>query len=381
VLLGSADYVASSGTTVVLNAAATLGDLVTVESFLVSSILNAVAQTNGSSVNQTLSTPTITTPTISNPIISGNVGIGTNSPATTLDVANSNSGITLTNTAVSNKRWRLGGSSAGAFQITETGISDRLTINTSGYVGIGISSPSSALHVTGSNTYAGSGLLLGSAGVASGYIWTTDNLYIMPNATQGTESGSVVIQNYSQANKFKLNTQSGLFSLVANDSGTYVGQINTDIMAMWRSADQLGYKTDASDGGSVAYTFYGNGVLVDTSVGSHNWDIGQIYLLAGTYMIVLNWRPSTTQHGWTVYGSNSNGHSISLISNTSYSYWSYYTTASAPSISKDLGYSIMYRSTPVSVSAGTYKISMNTQPYNNGGYKYYVESAWLIKVA
>jgi hypothetical protein len=248
-------------------------------------------------------------------------------------------------------------------------------------VGIGTSSPSSALHVTGSNTYAGSGLLLGSAGVASGYIWTTDNLYIMPNQTRGTVSGSVVIQNYSQINQFKLDTQSGLFSLVANDSGTYAGQINTDIMAMWRSADQLGYKTDASDGGSIVYTFYGNSVLVDTSVGSHNWDIGQINLLAGTYMIVFNWRPSTTQHGWNVYGNNSNGHSISLISNTSYSSWSFYTTATAPSISKDLGYSIMYRSTPVAISAGTYKISMNTQPYNGGGYKYYVESAWLIKVA
>jgi hypothetical protein len=64
----------------------------------------------------------------------GNVGIGTSSPSTALDVASSNSGITLTNTAVSDKKWRLGGSSAGAFQITEAGVADRFTINTSGNV-------------------------------------------------------------------------------------------------------------------------------------------------------------------------------------------------------------------------------------------------------
>jgi hypothetical protein len=44
--------------------AATLGDLITIESFLVSSVLNAVAQTNGSSINQVLTTP----------VFSGNVG-------------------------------------------------------------------------------------------------------------------------------------------------------------------------------------------------------------------------------------------------------------------------------------------------------------------
>lgn len=48
VLLGSADYTATNGTTVVLTAGATAGDLVTVESFLVSSVLNAIPNTAGS---------------------------------------------------------------------------------------------------------------------------------------------------------------------------------------------------------------------------------------------------------------------------------------------------------------------------------------------
>jgi len=67
-------------------------------------------------------------------ISGGNVGIGTSSPSTALDVASSNSGITLTNTAVSNKKWRVGGNSAGAFQITESGVADRFTIDTSGNI-------------------------------------------------------------------------------------------------------------------------------------------------------------------------------------------------------------------------------------------------------
>lgn len=48
VLLGSADYTATNGTTVVLTTGATAGDLVTVESFLVSSVLNAIPATTGS---------------------------------------------------------------------------------------------------------------------------------------------------------------------------------------------------------------------------------------------------------------------------------------------------------------------------------------------
>jgi hypothetical protein len=48
VLLGSADYTASNGTTVVLATGAAAGNLVTVESFLVSSVLNAIPNTAGS---------------------------------------------------------------------------------------------------------------------------------------------------------------------------------------------------------------------------------------------------------------------------------------------------------------------------------------------
>jgi len=52
VLLGSADYTASNGTTVVLTTGATAGDLITTESFYISSVLNAIPATAGA-VNST----------------------------------------------------------------------------------------------------------------------------------------------------------------------------------------------------------------------------------------------------------------------------------------------------------------------------------------
>lgn len=48
VMLGSADYTATTGTTIVLASGATAGDLIRVESFYVSSVLNAIPGTAGS---------------------------------------------------------------------------------------------------------------------------------------------------------------------------------------------------------------------------------------------------------------------------------------------------------------------------------------------
>jgi hypothetical protein len=61
--------------------------LVTVESFLVSSILNVTSSVNQVLTTPTISSPTISSPTISSPIFSGNVGIGTTSPSAKLQTA------------------------------------------------------------------------------------------------------------------------------------------------------------------------------------------------------------------------------------------------------------------------------------------------------
>jgi hypothetical protein len=60
VRLGNADYTATNGTTVVLATGATAGDLVTVESFLVSSVLNAIPNTAGSVSSSNLTDGSVT---------------------------------------------------------------------------------------------------------------------------------------------------------------------------------------------------------------------------------------------------------------------------------------------------------------------------------
>jgi len=83
VRLAAADYTASTGTTVVLANGCTLNDVVTTESFYVSSVLNAIPATAGAinstylSSGLTLTTPTLTSPTITSPSISGTAVMGT----------------------------------------------------------------------------------------------------------------------------------------------------------------------------------------------------------------------------------------------------------------------------------------------------------------
>ena len=60
VLLGSADYTATNGTTVVLAVGASAGNLLTVESFLISSVANAIANAAGSVGNTNIATGAVT---------------------------------------------------------------------------------------------------------------------------------------------------------------------------------------------------------------------------------------------------------------------------------------------------------------------------------
>jgi hypothetical protein len=75
-LTSTSDYTATNGTTVVLVAAASVSDVIVVESFLVSSVLNAIPATAGSvgstylASSLTLTTPTLTSPTLSSPTVS-----------------------------------------------------------------------------------------------------------------------------------------------------------------------------------------------------------------------------------------------------------------------------------------------------------------------
>ena len=95
VLLGSADYTATNGTTVVLASGATVGDLVTTISFYVSSVLNAIpnspASVNSSNIvaGVSLSSPTFTgTATLPAGVANSfGLGLGTAVPSSGIGIA------------------------------------------------------------------------------------------------------------------------------------------------------------------------------------------------------------------------------------------------------------------------------------------------------
>jgi hypothetical protein len=93
VLLGSADYTATNGTTVVLATGAAAGNLVTVESFQISSVVNAIQNSAGSVSNTNLATGAVTPAKLSTggPYwdTSSNFGIGTVTPTEKLHVVGS----------------------------------------------------------------------------------------------------------------------------------------------------------------------------------------------------------------------------------------------------------------------------------------------------
>jgi hypothetical protein len=156
VLLGTADYTATNGTTVVLAKAASVGDLVTTESFYVSSVLNALPTTGGTlSGNLAVQGSTYVT----GDVIAGygnNAGGGgglISQGSVTTGTLGANA-IFLDNDGTGLGRWRSYGSNTstyGAFVFqaatSNNTQAERMRIDSSGNVGIGTSSPAMPVHV------------------------------------------------------------------------------------------------------------------------------------------------------------------------------------------------------------------------------------------
>jgi len=90
VQLGTADFTATNGTTVVLATGATAGDLITTESFLVSSVLNAIPATNGAVTSAYLLDASVTQTNIGTNV-AGNGPAFSAYPSTTQSVNNATS--------------------------------------------------------------------------------------------------------------------------------------------------------------------------------------------------------------------------------------------------------------------------------------------------
>ena len=199
------------------------------------------------------------------------------------------------------------------------------------------------------------------------------------------------VGNSSGTSKFTINT-AGIAHNVdtsTHGSGVFMCEIHTDLLALLKSSqnhsNQTGMYYSWPDGGGASWS-WDNGVLrMDSNIGSHNWQCGAVHLTPGYYTLMQCWRASPDAHGWSNFGSNSNGNAYYLTDDQAYGSWNTLLTSYAGQAPRNDGKTYWYGRTTGNfwhnvTSAGTYRIQQMGQPYGSGGYKYYILAAYLLKL-
>jgi len=200
---------------------------------------------------------------------SGRLGIGTSSPSDKLDISTGNIRLTDGYTL----QWGgtstfINGYNAGILQLC-TGSTPRLYINSSGNVGIGVSSPGDVLHVKGGSTYAGV-IADNSAATGGGAFRAYRNgvqkaIFCADSWVTGTSSDDAAI--YADAGggiKFYTNNSSTAKAVLTSGGSLGIGTASPssalDINGDCAVANTRAYQVKDS-GGTTRYAMYMSGSL------------------------------------------------------------------------------------------------------------------------
>ena len=229
---GGTDFVATTGTTVVLNNACTVGDSVVTESFLVSSVLNAIPATAGA-VNSTylassltLTTPTLTSPTISSAVVSTMAS----SVITSGTAVASTSGTSIDFTSIPSWVKRV--------TVMLNGVSLSGTGNLNLLIG-----PVAGVESTGYVSNAG--CILGTTVVNTNS--TTSFILSGNNAAAATYQGSVILTNLSG----NIWTEQGALSRTSDFGYSYLISGSKTLAGVLSIVRITGNGTDTFDAGSI----------------------------------------------------------------------------------------------------------------------------------
>lgn len=122
----------------------------------------------------------VDSPSVGLAVLNGNVSIGTGSPSAKLHLYGTSGELVLRmqNAATGGRNWELNSkNSSGAFSIIDrTATADRILINSSGNVGIGLTNPSGKLHVNGTFYTNGKGYINGGLDIYSGGLFVGGNI-------------------------------------------------------------------------------------------------------------------------------------------------------------------------------------------------------------
>lgn len=252
VLLGSTDYTATNGTTVVLASGAAAGDLITVESFLVSSVLNAIPATAGS---------------VGTTYIAGGAVSLTTQVSGTLPIANGGTGLTSAGSS-----GQVVTSTGSAFSLGSALVSGTAQASTSGtsidFTGI----PSWVKRITlafyGVST---NGTSIVQVQIGSGSFTTTGYGGSVSFIASGTAGSTAVTTGFGVSNSnAAADARNGTIVLTNLGSNTWV---SSSVMGL-STASNIGFGA-----GSIALAGTLDRVRITTVNGTDTFDAGSINIL------------------------------------------------------------------------------------------------------